>query len=74
MGVHRKIRLLGGEGVGSLKTNIEGGLPKKGGGGGAAWTVCQFKGGAWQEREGLCFWEGGLIPNAHYEGVLWERC
>ena len=34
LGVHRKIRLLGGEGVGSLKTNIEGGLPKKGGGGG----------------------------------------
>ena len=31
-----------GEG-GSQKTNIEAGLPKKGGG---AWTVCRFKGGA----------------------------
>ena len=34
------------------KTNIEGGLPKRG-----AWTVCWFKGGgACQEREGWCFW------------------
>ena len=26
-----------------------------------AWTVCQFKVGAWQERGGSVF-EGGLIP------------
>ena len=31
---------------GSQKTNIETGLPKKGGGGGWARTVCRFKGGA----------------------------
>ena len=37
----------------SLKTNLEGGLPKKG-----AWTVCRFKGRARQERGGRAF-EGG---------------
>ena len=31
-GVHWKIRFLGGGGGGSRKTNIEGGLPKRGGG------------------------------------------
>ena len=52
LGVHWKIGLLGGGG-GSPKTNIEGGIAKKG----RAWTVCKFK-GAWQERRG-CFWGGG---------------
>ena len=41
LGVHWKIWFL----RGSWKANIEGGLPKKG-----AWTVCRFKGGAWEER------------------------
>ena len=38
-------------------------LPKKGGGG-AAWTVCWFLRGTWQERGGGVF-EGGV--NAHYD-------
>ena len=38
-------------GGGSRKISIEGRLPKKGG----AWTVCRFKGGAWQERGGGVF-------------------
>ena len=54
MGVYWKIQLLGGGGL--RKTNIEGGLHKKG-----AWTVCRFNGGAWQERGGGVF-DGGLIP------------
>ena len=41
--------------MGSWKTNIEGGLPKKG----WAWAVYQFKGGAWQERGGGVFEGGG---------------
>ena len=55
LGVHWKIWLLE---VGSQKTNIEGGLPKRGGGG--SWTVCWFKGEAWQER-GSGVFEGGLV-------------
>ena len=55
-GVHWKIWLLEG---GSRKTDIEGGLPKRG-----TWTVCRFKGGggAWQERGRGGVFEGGLIP------------
>ena len=34
-----------------------------------AWTVSRFKRGAWQKREGV-FWGVGLIPNAHYESIL----
>ena len=57
LSAHWKIRLLEG---GVHKKPIEGGgggeggrLPKKG-----AWTVCRFKGGAWQERE-VVFLRGG---------------
>ena len=39
LGVHWKIRLLGGGG-GSQETNIEWGIALKGG----TWTVCRFKG------------------------------
>ena len=40
---------------GSQKTKREGGLPKKKG----AWTVCKFKGGAWQEIGVLVILRGG---------------
>ena len=54
---------------GSRKTNIEGGLPKKVGGG--AWTVCKFKRGqGLDKKEGVVFVRGvggGWYPNAHYE-------
>ena len=48
------------------KPIYRGELPKKGG---AAWTVCRFKGRAWQKRWGKCFLkgEGGWYPNAHYD-------
>ena len=57
LGIPWKIQLLGGS---SQKTNIEGGLPKKGG-------LGQFGdlGGAWQEGGGV--FEGGWYPNAHYD-------
>ena len=58
-GVHWKIPFL--EGV-SRKTITEGGDYLKRG----AWTVCRFKGGAWQEIGG-CSFEGGLIPQC----TLW---
>ena len=57
LGVQWKIWFLGGD---LQKTNIEGGLSKKGG----AWSVCRFKGGTWQER-GSGILEGGWYPNAH---------
>ena len=60
LGVHWKIRLLGG---GSQKTNIEGGLPKKGGFG---QFVDLREGGAWQERRDSVF-EGGWYLNAPYD-------
>ena len=45
---------------GSRKTNIEGGLPKKVGGGGVAWTVCKFKRGqGLDKKEGVVFVRGG---------------
>ena len=48
-GVHCKTGIFRGEV--HEKTNIEGGMSKKG-----AWTFCRFKGrGAWQERGGWCF-------------------
>ena len=50
-GVPRKIRLLWRVGGGSLKTNIEWGLSKKG-----AWTVCRFKEGL--ARKTTCVFEG----------------
>ena len=43
----------------SQKTNIEGGLLNKGGGG--AWTVHRFKGGL-DEKEGVGVFGVGLIP------------
>ena len=47
---------------GSRKTNIEGRLPRKGGG---AWTVCRYKRGrAWQERGGG-FFQGGVDTPMH---------
>ena len=33
-----------------------------------AWTVCRFKGGAWQKRGGGVCEEGGWYPNSHYDG------
>ena len=42
----------------SQKTNIEGGLPKKGGFG----QFADLRGGAWQEREGGVFLRRELIP------------
>ena len=57
-GVHWKIRVLGGV---HEKTNIEGGLPKKG-----AWTFCIFKGGLGKKNGGGSF-EGGVIPQC----TLW---
>ena len=44
-------------GGGSWKTNVEGGLLKKGG----AWTVCQFKGGLGKKEVSDVF-EVGFIP------------
>ena len=52
---HWKIQLIGGE---FTKNRYRRRMPKRGGGGG--WTVCRFKGGAWQERGGGVFW-GGVI-------------
>ena len=61
LGFHWKIRPLAGGG--ECSGNIEGrGLPKRG-----AWTVCQFRGGAWQEKGGGAFEKGGWYPNAHYD-------
>ena len=54
LGVHWKIRLLGG-GV-HEKLIQRGGIASKGG----AWTVYKFKWVTWQERGRWCFWgEGG---------------
>ena len=61
LGVHWRIRLLGG---GSRKTHIEGRIAwklKRGG----TWTVCQFKGGTWQERGGSVFEGGGVDTPMH---------
>ena len=60
LGVHWKIWLLGG--WSSQKTNIEGGLPEKGG----AWTVCKFKGGLGKKEGDGVFEGGGWYPDAHY--------
>ena len=62
LGVHWKIRLLGGGG--SRKTIIEGGLAKKG-----ACIVCRFKGAGFGKKEGDGVFDGGWYPNAHYEKV-----
>ena len=59
LGVHWKIRLLGGK---FTKNQDRGGLPKRGRGGGA-WTVYRFKGGGKKEGGG---WGEGWYPNAHY--------
>ena len=75
-GVQWKIRLLG-EGGSSWKTDIEEGLPKKGG----AWTVWKFKGGfgkkegGWGGGGGGVFW-GGWYPNAHYarQDYITDHC
>ena len=53
LGVCCKIWLLWGA---SWKTNVEGGLPKKG-----AWTVCWFKVALARKRKRGCF-SGGMIP------------
>ena len=45
-------------GWGSRKTNVEGGLPKKG----APWTFCKFKGGDLARKRVVIFLRGGLIP------------
>ena len=50
LGVHWRIQLLGGGG--SRKTNIDGGLSKRG----KAWAVCQFKAGGLGKKE-----EGGVF-------------
>ena len=50
-GVHKKIQVLGGGG------EFTGGIALKSG----AWTVCRYKGKAWQEIGGGIF-KGGLIP------------
>ena len=49
---------------GSQRTNIEGGLLNKGGGGrGGAWTVHKFKeGGGLDKKEGVGVFGVGLIP------------
>ena len=39
---------------------------------GGAWTVYRFKGGAWQERWGWCFWGGGVDTPIHSMDVLRE--
>ena len=48
-------------GWGSRKTNIEGGLPKKG----APWTFCKFKGGDLARKRVVIFLRGGWYLNAH---------
>ena len=68
LGVHWKIELLGG---GSRKNNIEGGDCLKWG----AWTVCWFKGGAWQERGGGVLEWGGVDTPMHtksYPKIIWH--
>ena len=62
MGVHWKIRLLGG-GV-HEKMIQRGEIASKGG----AWTVYKFKEVTWQERGRWCFWgEGGeWYPDENY--------
>ena len=56
LGVHWKIQVLG---VGSQKTNIEGGLPKNGG-----LDSLQIWDG---KKEGGGVFKGDWYPNAHYE-------
>ena len=56
LGVHWKIQLFVGGG-GHEKPIYRRDCLKRG-----AWTVCWFKGGAWQEGEGWCFWGGGDTP------------
>ena len=56
-GVHWRIQLLGGGG--SRKTNIDGGLPKRGGLGQFANLM---RGGAWQERGRGVFEREGDAP------------
>ena len=65
--LHWKIRLLRGEG--SRKTNIYGGLPKKGG------LDSLFISGGLGKKEGDGVFErGGWYPNAHYVGgVLYKE-
>ena len=65
MGVHGKIRLLGG---GFMKNQYRGGNCLKKGGG--AWTVCWFKGGAWQEEGVVFLKEGGVDTPMHTMGLF----
>ena len=49
---------------GSLKPNMEGGLPKNGG----TWTACRFNEGL-GKKEGIMFLRGDWYPNAHYAHI-----
>ena len=55
---------------GSRKTNIEGRLPRKGGGG--AWTVCRYKRGGLGKKEGVVFFKGVLIPQCTLWLINWR--
>ena len=48
----------------SWKTNIEGGLLKKG-----IRTVCRLKRGEFGKNEGVVFLRGDWYPNAHYDNL-----
>ena len=68
LGVHWKIRLFflkGGGGGGSRKTNIDGGLSKRG----KAWAVCQFKAGGLGKKE-----EGGVFEAGRGGGGVIGQC
>ena len=70
MGVQWKIQRLGEEG-GSRKTNKEGRLPKRGGGGLGQFADLR---GALQERGGGVL-DGGLIPQCNtmsYSKIIWH--
>ena len=62
------MQLLGGGGGFTKNQNRGGGLPKKGG----ALTVCQFRGGAWQEKVGGVL--GGVETTMHmsYPKIIWH--
>ena len=60
LGVHWKIRLLGVGG--SRKTNVEGGLPKKG-----ALVSLPIYGGDLARKRVVVFLQGDLYDNTHYE-------
>ena len=68
LGIHWKIRLLGG---GVQKNRYREGIAKKG----WTWTVCRFKGGLGKKEEGGVFerGEGGWYPDVHY-GILCKLC